>query len=188
MNIFVKNEYRVEVELSAEELVSYGITYEEIDYRNIETRKLLWSLTEEIRISCGINIKLSGRLLIEVLREKESSVRICFSSLSASLDDASVRQLIKTENTPVIAQFSDFEEMLQAAAELDKDLESRLYESNGKYRLVLCADEEMREAVSFCICEFGEILENSTAEAARSEEMWSLILAPNAVKILTEVF
>ena len=188
MNVLVKNEYRVEVELSAGELEHYGLTYEEIDYKNIETRKLLWSLTEEIRISCGVNVKLSGKLLIEVIKEKEGSFRICFSSLSAALDAASVRQLIKSSSVPLIAQFSDFEELLCAVRALDKELESRLYESNGRYRLVVSADESAKEAVIFSLCEFCELYESNEAQAARTEEMWSLLIYPFAVKTLTESF
>ena len=36
MNVTIRNEYRVEAVLTSDELNEYGITYEEIDYKNID--------------------------------------------------------------------------------------------------------------------------------------------------------
>ena len=72
MNFLIRNEYRAEIILSSTELESYGITYEEIDYGNIETRRLLWTLKSEVQKRFGYTLPLSGRLLIEVIKEQES--------------------------------------------------------------------------------------------------------------------
>ena len=176
MNVRVRNEYRVEVGLSSEELDRFGITYEEIDYGNIETRRLLWSLTEEIRQKNGINIKLSGKLLIEVMKDSDDGILICFSVLpDKNKDSASLKQLIKNESKPVITEFQDFDELMCAIKFLDNDTINSLYEKNGKYRLILSADEEKKYCIIPLLSEFGRFYENAALEAARCREMWTHI-------------
>lgn len=185
MNFLIRNEYRTEIILSSPELLSYGITYEEIDYGNTETRRLLWALQGEIRKKYGYSIKLSGRVLIEVIKESENSIRFCFSALpEKSSDGKSVKQLVKSCTCPLIAEFSDFEEMLFAASLIDESTRSSLFENNGKYRILFPTDEEIREELIFCLCEFSEILESSPSEAARCSETWNTIAEDNAVSCL----
>lgn len=189
MNVLVRNEYRVEVSISPAELKHYGITYEELDYKNIETRRVLWALTEEIRKLYGYNISLSGKMLIEVIKENRDSLKICFSTLSdKDKDCASIKQLVKNELSPVIAEFDSFEEMLEAISTLTSDTESSLYEKDGKYRLLFPSDEQKKKEIILLLCEFSRIYENSSLETARSREMWKLLASPFAVNRLTGTF
>lgn len=189
MNIIFRNEYRVEAELTSQELDSFGITYDELDYGNIETRRVLWNITEEIRNICGAEINLSGRLLIEVIKINEGLVRICFSRIShAGEDDKSIKQLVKSENEPVIAEFSDFEYVIDSLMLLDKDTPSSFYEKNGKYRLILHLPCDKKEKLLLRIPEFSEVVSDSFTEKARSEEMWNCIIEDFAVRKLNEAF
>lgn len=189
MNIIVRNEYRVEAQLSAEELRAYGITYEELDYKNIETRRVLWLLSEKIRSTYGIGINFSGRLLIEVIKEKEDMIRICFSQLSDSLsDEKSVKQLVKSENTPVVAEFSDIEAVLSLLFFVREEFSASFYEKSGKYRLVFNVAQNEKEKLVTQLCEFSEILSFPQLENARCKEHWNCIIENDAVKKLTEAF
>ncbi len=182
MNFLIRNEYRAEIILSFPELQSYGITYEEIDYGNIGTRRLLWTLQGEVRKRYGYTIPLSGKVLIEVIKEQENSVRICFSSLpEKSGDGSSVKQLIKSSPCPLIAEFTDLENMLFAVSLLSADIKSSLFEKNGKYRILFFPSEGEKEELIFCLCEFAEISENSPKEAAKCSEAWNMIAENNAV-------
>lgn len=189
MNFLIKNEYRTEIVLSSRELGEYGITYEEIDYGNIETRRLLWALQGDIQKKYGYTIPLSGRVLIEVIKEREDRVRICFSSLSGkSGDENSLKQLVKSSTCPVIAEFSDLEDMLSASSLLDPGIKSSLFEKNGKYRIIFSPLPEEREELIFCLCEFSDISEGSPDEAARCGESWNLLAVNNAVCRLHGLF
>ena len=185
MNFLIRNEYRAEIILSSTELESYGITYEEIDYGNIETRRLLWTLKGEVQKRFGYTLPLSGKLLIEVIKEQESSIRICFSSLNGKTrDEHSVKQLVKSLSGPVIAEFTEFEDMLFAVSLLDGNTESSLFEKNGKYRILFFPPEKEKEELIFCLCEFSEISENSPLKEAMCREMWNMIAENNAVSLL----
>ncbi len=189
MNVLVLNEYRIGLTLSHKELDYYGITYEELDYSNIETRKFLWKITEDIRKNCGYNISLSGKMLIEVMRDREEAIKIYLTFLSRkSSDDYSLKQLIKNDIKPVTAEFFCFEDMLEAAVCLKGDIKSSLFERNGKYRLVLMPEEKDRESVIFSLCEFSQLLSDCPVEKASSEEHWTLIASSLALSQLTRAF
>ena len=189
MNFLIRNEYRAEIILSSTELESYGITYEEIDYGNIETRRLLWTLKSEVQKRFGYTLPLSGRLLIEVIKEQESSIRICFSGIPGKTEDEhSVKQLVKSLSGTVIAEFTDFEDMLFAVSLLDGNTESSLFEKNGKYRILFSPDEKEREELIFCLCEFSEIWESSLIKEATCREMWHMLAENNAVSLLHGLF
>ncbi len=189
MNFLIRNEYRTEIILSSRELSGYGITYEEIDYGNIGTRRLLWALQGEVQKKYGYTIPLSGKVLIEVIKEQEDSVRICFSSLpEKSGDGNSVKQLVKSSTCPVIAEFSDLEEMLFAVSLLDPNIKSSLFEKNGKYRILFSPSSEGKEELIFCLCEFSDVFENSPKETAKCSESWNMIAENNAVSRLHGLF
>ena len=96
MRIVPVNEYRVEVTLSPEELDGYDITYEQLDYADPDTRRVLWTLLSEIRRSSGVDLDLSGKLLIEATRETDGCCRVSFTSLPPrDGQNGSVKQLVK---------------------------------------------------------------------------------------------
>ena len=189
MNFLIRNEYRTEIILSSTELESYGITYEEIDYGNIETRRLLWTLRGEVQKRFGYTIPLAGKILIEVIKEQGNDIRICFSCVpEKSGDGNSVKQLVKSSSGPVIAEFSDLEDMLFASSLLDGNIKSSLFEKNGRYRILLSPAEDKKDEVIFCLCEFAEVCENAPARAAACSEMWNMLAENNAVSILHGLF
>ena len=51
MRITAVNEFRVEVTLTPEDLNDYDITYEQLDYADADTRRVLWTLLSEVRRS-----------------------------------------------------------------------------------------------------------------------------------------
>lgn len=189
MIITVQNEYRVEAELSETELSRYGITYEELDYKNIETRRAVWSLFDDIKKKSGSDMSLSGKVLIEVMKEKCGLYKICFTRLSPHTDDKSVKQLVKSENSPISAQFDDFEQLLNVLKiGILNCYESSLYEKNGKYRLVFTSPVEEKKHIILVLGEFSDCKDNAFFEKAECEEHWNRIAQADAVPGLIKAF
>lgn len=188
MIITVRNDYRIEAELTENELSEYGITYEELDYGNIETRRALWHILDDIRKKSGRDIGFSGKLLIEVMKENSEKYRFCFTSLSHGKDSVSIKQLVKSENPPVCTEFEDFEALLNAVAYLTPSKTSALYEKNGKYRLI--AEIGLSEMSYFADIagEFGVCLTESALRKAECLEHWHCLISSDALKTLTEAF
>ena len=61
MRIVTVNEFRVEVTLSPEELREFDITYEQLDYADADTRRVLWTLLAEVRRMNGVALDVSGK-------------------------------------------------------------------------------------------------------------------------------
>jgi len=189
MNITVKNEHAAEILLGKDEMDSMGITYEELDYANAETRRVLWSLLDEIRKKAAVDISFSGKLLIEVMKESKGSVRICFTSLSGNeKDPKSVKQLIKSEDVPILAEFTDFEMLLSTVPLLQNVSDSLLYVKNGRFRLAVYSEKRVKSMLEALLCEFGEASDDPFYEFAVCREMWDCIIASDAVKVLSSVF
>ncbi len=189
MNIFVRNEFRTEVLMSDGELESYGITYEELDYKNAETRCVLWKLLDAVKKKTGRSIGLSGKMLIEAIKEKKDTVRICFTSLSPHEEDhGSIKQLVKSEILPLSADFTDFEHMLFSSSLLRDVSESMLFENNGSYRLIVYQDTESKSRNLNILSEFGDVKEDGRYLLAESSEKHRCIISAGAVDVLRAAF
>lgn len=189
VNITVYNEYRLEVKLSLEELKNYDITYDDFDYSNIETRRVLWTILDEAKHKSGTDINMSGKILIEVTSLNESGVSICFTSLPPRDDNApSVKQLIKIGDEPIVLETDDINKCVDAAVSVDFSGKSALYEKNGTYRLVFFANPKNKGVLSARVCRFGT-LRNREAEIllASSEELWNKIEGEAAVEKLCAI-
>lgn len=191
MNVTIRNEYRVEAVLTSDELGEYGITYEEIDYKNIETRRVLWTVLDKIKQRYGVKINFAGKLLIEVIKESGNNVRLCFSSLPPhGCDEKSVKQLVKTENLPLVAEFQTFEDVLSALINIENFVAdaSLLYEKNGRYRMLFYCSADKKSLLYGMLCEFSNVSDASAVERARCEEHWNCIISENAVNRLITAF
>ena len=185
MRIVTVNEFRVEVTLTPEDLSEYDITYEQMDYADAETRRVLWTLLSEVRRTRGISLDLSGRLLIEVNRETDGCCRVCFTALPPKEgQNASVRQLVKSETEPVVLECADLDSTVRAAAAGKADVPSALYRLGNRYRLILSVNSGEREAAALRVCEFGELPPDPAVRAAECAELWHCVLPDGAVKML----
>ena len=53
MKIEAPEENKIVVRLTADDMTKLHITYEEMDYANIETRRVIWTLLDEARRELG---------------------------------------------------------------------------------------------------------------------------------------
>ena len=81
MKIEAPEENKIVVRLTADDMTKLHITYEEMDYANIETRRVIWTLLDEARRELGRDIDPSGRMLIEALPAREGGCVLQFTVL-----------------------------------------------------------------------------------------------------------
>ena len=81
MRIEAHDDYRIAVELSDEDMDELEITYEDLDYSNIETRRVLWTILDEARQALGKEINLSEKMLIEAVPSGKGGCTIYFTVL-----------------------------------------------------------------------------------------------------------
>lgn len=189
MNITVYNEFRLEVRLTEKELRAYDITYEDFDYSNIETRRVLWTILDEAKHKSGADINMSGKLLIEVCMLDENGISISFTSLPPrGSNTPSVKQLIKTQESALILETDDLGKCVDAALAGGFTGRSALFEKNGIYRLVFYADSQLNSVLCARICRFGELHSRRTRMLlASTDELWNKIEGESAVEKLLEI-
>ena len=149
MKIEPVNEYRVEIELADSEMAELGISYEGLDWTDVETRRALWNILNMVRES-GIELSFSGKVLIEAGKLK-NGCRLSFTVLPPKNDRVCVRPIIKGE--AFTALVSRDKKNIDAAASFFENGEKRLYEKDGAFVLTVSGergDDDLLRASEFC--------------------------------------
>ena len=113
MKINAINEYRIEVELESAEMERLGLSFEAMDWSDIETRRALWSVLGLVR-ERGFLVDPAGKLLIEA-GKTGNGVRLCFTALPPRGADVNVTCL-KREKKGLALRFASFSDLCAAAA------------------------------------------------------------------------
>ena len=152
VNIVIRNAFRAEAELTDAELASLGVPFEELDYANVETRRVLQTVLGEIR-DAGADISLSGRVLIEAFR-LPAGCRLCFSVLPPHGDGApSVKQLVLYPRTPVLFSGRSEGSLRRSLACLGDDADCNLYRGGETFFLYVARAQDeaaLLRAAEFC--------------------------------------
>ncbi len=159
MKINPVNDYRVEVELCEAEMDRLGLTFEAMDWADVDTRRALWSLVGLLREQ-GVNVRLSGRLLIEAGKLPDG-VRLCFTSLP---ETGKPRLRLKKE-TPVL-QCESRSAALSAARCLPG---AALYADRKREIYFLLPEGTYTEAAFARAAEFGTLRRLPWAKAVLEE-------------------
>lgn len=186
MKIKAQTDNRICIELTHEDMVELDITYEELDYSNIETRRVLWTLLDEARQELGKNIRLTQRMLIEAVPNDNGGCTIYFTVTDEPHGKNGKKQLVKLGCTKTVCQASDIEDIGSLARVLFASgaiMKSELYTDGEKYRLVLSPDSSLGINIDATICEYCDICDESTA--SYTYEHWKLLASPDAIGILS---
>lgn len=138
MLISLINEYRVSVLLSQNEMEELGLKFETMSPGDVNFSSSLWILKERLYEE-GVNVDLSGRLLIEA-EENDRGVTLYFTQLSPA---KKVRALIKRTLSNAVFRSQNLDEIRKAAAFFADAGSVSLYEYAGTY--FLCVENAAEE-------------------------------------------
>lgn len=125
MKIELQNEDKIVVELTRTDLKTLDITYEDMDYSNIETRRVIWTLLDEAKRVLGKDISPAERMLIEALPLEDGGCVLYFTVLpSSGYDKNSKRLVMKKEAEPILLYTKDCDSFI-GAVEILKDTGGR---------------------------------------------------------------
>ena len=97
----IKND-RIVVVLSDEDMRELDITYDEMDYQNIETRRVIWTVLDKAQQSLGKPISTDGRLLIEVNPSENGGCTICFTVIPQCGTAQSAKPVMRKSTEPIL--------------------------------------------------------------------------------------
>ncbi len=141
MKIHAPQENRIVVELSRSDMTELDITYEEMDYGNIETRRVIWTLLDRARQTLCRDIDPSGKLLIETVPTPDGGCVLCFTVLQREAGASSPRMLrIHKESTRLLYRFRTLDDLTDCACRIrctGIPLRAQLYVWKDAYFLLI---------------------------------------------------
>lgn len=187
MNITVKNEYRVEAEISADEMERFETDFASLDYSSADTRAFLWKILDEIRAD-GIDIDMSGRVLIEAFDNGTGGCVIAFTVLpNGEKDSPCVKQLVKNVCDSALILSDDIQPLIdfsRAAGEVRSDL----YFCDGNYNLFVFPDGQNKTTIARILPEFYGVSSGAVRlKLASCRERGRLIRAEDAALMLARL-
>ena len=174
MKIDSGSDGKITVALSNEDMNELDITYDELDYSNIETRRVIWTLLDKAGQTLGKSISTDSKLLIEVLPAKDGGCILHFTFLPAADSKAKKRLIMKKEMEPLLfTAFDDCDliDCTKIIADMKKTLASvECYKYKGKFRFILYPELTFSDSVAFILSEFGECSSATSKEISLIRE------------------
>ena len=102
MKIQADGEEKISVTLTKTDMKDFDITYDELDYSNIETRRVIWTILDEVKKVLGKSVNIDNRLLIQVSPEENGGCYLQFTQLQETVDYKRKRLIMKKEEQPVL--------------------------------------------------------------------------------------
>ena len=174
---------RITVDLTKQDMAELDITYEEMDYSTIETRRVIWTLLDEAGKALGRELDPSRRMIIEAVPKSEGGCVLNFTLLDTARCINTRKQFLKKQSGFIMCEFGNLDSLYRAAEGCGFSGESSLYESNGKYRLLLKCTEDIRSILRY-FSEFCTVRECDGLACEYTKEHWNLLAYGNAVSLL----
>lgn len=188
MKINSPAEDRIIVDLSEQDLLGLNITYEEMDYSTIETRRVIWTVLDEASKTLGREFDPSRRMIIEAAPKRGGGCTLSFTILNERKAYSAQKQFLKKQEKNILCEFENADMLMKAAeclGSLHLIADSSLYEQNGKYRLLLSGNEDIPKIKQSC-SEFGTSESCSELVCCFTKEHWRELINANAIeKILS---
>jgi len=179
---------KVVVELNANDMQQLNITYDALDYADVDTRRVIWIILDHVRESTGCDIDPSGQLLIDAMPRPDGGCILFFTIKSGEsalelLSCPSQRVLRKQQQLLITFEFDSIDALLDCAAayarmhgdEHDRLFsQSELYQQGLQYRLLL-SPAQQSDALQQFFCEFARCCGENILTAAQTREHWQPI-------------
>lgn len=189
MKIEMLDEKTVKVLLSKLDMNNYHLTYDEMDYRSPDTKKVLLRLLDEVKRQVKIDLS-GGKLFIEAFPYVDGGCILYVNLLDARSTRDTVAQKSRTSiELPLIITVDGIKHLGPLCGQLKKRmgeiiLKNELYRLDDKYCLLIYTycrtdSELVRLAGEYsCKCTKGPIA------AARVREHGSPLISEDAIAIL----
>lgn len=174
MNIQADGNEKITVTLSHQDMNELDITYDEMDYSNIETRRVIWTVLDEAKRVLGKPISTDGRLLVQVSPADDGGCLMLFTQIPIPESNSKKRLVMKKEAEPVLWKafdcnaFLDAVKLLKAHNQFTRSFEVYLYKN--KYYIIIHPKPTFGERLDRLLCEYGEAQESDKGSISRLYE------------------
>ena len=167
MNIQPISSNKFIVGLSLDDMIELDITYDEMDYSNIETRRVIWTILDTVRRDTGRDVDPSGNLMIEATPDANGGCLLMFTVANGKKTGTVIS---KSEPTKIF-EFENVDNLLDFMRFLENKTIFRIFSSDGKYRIELQTEEA--DSLYRIITEYGRFVGKDSLTVAFTHEHWS---------------
>ncbi len=169
MKINSPNVSKIIVELTRSDMSELDITYESMDYSNIETRRVIWTILDKARHELGRDIDPSCNMTIETM-PLDSGGCVIFFTVNDIPESIKV-VLSKKED---VYEFDSIDNVIDFFSSMKEDFPiGDLYSDNkGKFRLITPLDERLKTKIKFH--EYSHPCREGNLAAEITKEHWNL--------------
>ncbi len=182
MDISAPKENYIFIELTGEDMKKLNITYADMDYSNIETRRVIWTLLDEAKHSLGKEFELSENMRIEALPSADGGCLLFFNIMQKP-----VSYKFKSKISFLAYRFKNIDDALDLAlviTERDKKhIKSSLYSNQGEYIMTLSG--KLKHSIVMRLGEFGEPAAHGEKEVLKITEYETCLIKDNALDRLS---
>lgn len=173
----------VKVILSPTDMDNFSITYEQIDYDDPATRRVIVYLLKQIRQETSIDLT-RGKLFIEAFPFEEGGCVLYINQISKETTAKS-----HGFHTPLIFRLSSLDSVIQACQSLyfrclHLVFKSSLYEVQGNYFLFIYSYVKMEKKILTVLGEYGNYTGEGPLLAAKVAEYGHPIVLNQAVETM----
>ncbi len=159
MKIESNGEEKITVTLSHIDMTDLDITYDEMDYSNIETRRVIWTILDKARKTLGKSVDTDGKLLIEVAPLEDGGCVLHFTSSPFSDSKSKKRLIMKKDAEPILFCPSDensFIDSLKIVSKLKDYIKNfEPYKYKNCFYIIIRPRLTFSEKILHILCEFG---------------------------------
>ena len=175
MEIKAHGEERISVTLTGTDMTDFDITYDELDYSNIETRRVIWTILDEAKKVLGKPVNIDNRLLIRVSPTDDGGCFLEFTQLPEPCDTKKKRLIMKKDSEPVMFCAFDENSFIDCVKLLRHTLCNTvkgfdLFYHEKTYYVVIYPKPTSTESILFSLCEFGDAVVSSKKDIAHLYE------------------
>lgn len=173
------------VELSRDDMESLNITFDEMDYSDVDTRRVIWTILASARRRLGRELDTSGTLTVEAMPQKTGGCLLLFFTDASHVELPSARRRLLLRSKPfVICEFANSAALYAAAERLLLSgllLSSELYSNGSEYRLLLSPCTQLTRDI---LCEYATRFSENPLACAHTREQWKCLAASGALEAL----
>lgn len=189
MKIELLDDKTVKVLLSKVDMTAYNLSYEEMDYKNPQTKRVILKLIEEIKKEVKINLS-TGKLFIEAFPYADGGCILYVNLLDAGKADALSQKKLKPGfDTPLIFVIDDLNYLGVLSNRLVTRyshiiLKSALYLWESNYYLLLYTYFKMDSEIIKLIGEYAKLYGKGNVQSAIVKEHAKELITNDAIAML----
>lgn len=189
LKIELLDDKTVKVLLSKVDMTAYNLSYEEMDYKNPQTKRIILKLIEEIKKEVKINLS-TGKLFIEAFPYADGGCILYVNLLDAGKADALSQKKLKPGfDTPLIFVIDDLNYLGVLSNRLVTRyshiiLKSALYLWESNYYLLLYTYFKMDSEIIKLIGEYAKLYGKGNVQSAIVKEHAKELITNDAIAML----